>query len=745
MAASTGYAHQRLMNSMQLLSDEIGSDLNPALGSLYTAGADAFGWMAEFVSEHPKVSAGLVSVASALGVATTAITGFAMVTQTKLVNALVEIGIAAAANPIFMAATAVAALTAAVVTFAAVADDGSDSMSQLTVASQEQARELEALQNQYDEVVAEEGKNSETALRLQNQISDLSAEYKLSKQTVGEFTEETRNLISANDELIASFRGEMSAADENENSILATIQRLDDYASGVDTSAEATQRAKAAFEALNQTFPDLSFSFEDLSENGETVISTLRRMETANAAQEKYSNALKTLNDLADKNAELTDQRKEATENLAAAQQAMAANSELDVMGNLVNQGAYDAAAAQVFSYQQQIDELTAALDENEDAQRSATEACEEFEKQAAESAQIETGISNIKSILGQMDALSETYDKVYYAALNSIDGQIGLFDSLKTTSDKSVSDMMQSWESQTQYLETYAENIKKAADFGLDKLLIDQLSDGSAKSAGYLNEIITHIEDLGGTAEEMSESASSFVSDFNASFEGVSTAKESFANNVAEMTLDFSNGMNDLQTKLNEAVTSMNKSDDAALAASATMDSYISSIEGKEGAAVAAARRIASEVAAALKTSASSGTPVTITGHAKGTVRANEDAYIAGEEGPELILDKAGSEVFPAGETQKIISAIAGDTDRVIPTHSTPAAPENPAGSMGSTGGDSEKKFVIEINGNGKFSVGAGTDTESIVAVLQENLKPVLMGMIQEEMLEEGDSSYEY
>ena len=45
----------------------------------------------------------------------------------------------------------------------------------------------------------------------------------------------------------------------------------------------------------------------------------------------------------------------------------------------------------------------------------------------------------------------------------------------------------------------------------------------------------------------------------------------------------------------------------------------------------------------------------------------------------------------------------------------------------------------AIEVNGNG------GADRATILEILTEHLKPVLMKIIQSEIYEEGELSYEY
>ena len=65
---------------------------------------------------------------------------------------------------------------------------------------------------------------------------------------------------------------------------------------------------------------------------------------------------------------------------------------------------------------------------------------------------------------------------------------------------------------------------------------------------------------------------------------------------------------------------------------------------------AVAAAKDVAASVALALQNSTTYTPPTTtptVPGHAGGTTDA-EDIFVAGENGPELIVGKQGSTVFP-------------------------------------------------------------------------------------------------
>ena len=114
---------------------------------------------------------------------------------------------------------------------------------------------------------------------------------------------------------------------------------------------------------------------------------------------------------------------------------------------------------------------------------------------------------------------------------------------------------------------------------------------------------------------------------------------------------------------KMNSTIDDLDLSPEANAAATATMSSYASAITSAGANAVAAAQSIASQVSAALSsanTTISIGVNGSIPGHATGTTNA-EDVFIAGENGPELVVGQSGSTVFPASETNRIISALHG------------------------------------------------------------------------------------
>ena len=130
-------------------------------------------------------------------------------------------------------------------------------------------------------------------------------------------------------------------------------------------------------------------------------------------------------------------------------------------------------------------------------------------------------------------------------------DMAIGLFDTFAAeVSDdtNTVEKMIERWAEQTANLAAYTENLKKAAQYGLDDGLVQSLSDGSTESAGYLATIISEIEKLGGTTEGMSNEASAFVDKFNEAFARTTEARESLSHTIGAIQEDLDKAIAQLQ-----------------------------------------------------------------------------------------------------------------------------------------------------------------------------------------------------
>lgn len=714
------------------------SAVEPAVSGLSNGVAGVVKSVGDFLQEHPAVTKAITAIGVGLAAVVIGITGVVFVTQVAI-PAVTAFGVAlnAALGPIGWVALAVTGVVAAVGALIALFQEEETEYDTWTATTKAQYDALQDLNSEYEEACDTYGETSEEALRLKYEMDELNASFEANKMTVEEFVEQCNALVESHNELAQGYAENTAAIREEEVGSLALIQKLEDLATSTEQTAATQMQMQSIVDTLNEKYPDLALSIADVTENTDAMVESLKKAAEEQAKQEQYQESYDTYVQLLKEQALLEEQIAAATENVRLEQERMDGMSGWD---HFWSAGEWD----DLESYETALADLEAALAENQQMQQECESTMQEYADATAEAAEAtvsyEDAVSDaISSVQEEMDELCAAYDEAYEAARSSIDGQIGLFDTMATETETSITDMQNAFQSQIDYLNTYTENLRKAADYGLDEGLIASLSDGSEESAGYLNAIIENIEQLGDSSAE----AQQFVDDFNTSFQEVERAKDEFATTVATMETDFDAKMAEIEGRLDEAIDNMSMEEEAAAAAKETMAAYTQAIRDGTANAVSAAESAAAAVAAALNTSYAGGVTTTVAGYASGTTNA-EDVFVAGEDGPELIVGAGGSTVFPADETNRIIKAVTGERGGTY----------TPPGGYGvdnvetetSGGGETTKKVVLAIEGKGNIELTGGkADEESLLEFLYEYLKPVLSQILTQEIFEEGDMSYEY
>lgn len=749
MADTTDKSKQRMENSFNNLKISVGDVLNPALTQVYEGFTSVFAGMSDFVDEHPAVVAAISAIAVGVGGFTGALAAYNIATTAaKFVTEAFTATLAA--NPFVLAAAGIVAVTAAAVTLTGVLITQSDEYEGMTATCRDQYDELQNLNDQYNAACEQYGENSEAANSLRYQLDQLNDEFEANRQTVKEFVAECDGLVESHNKVMDAYNSSTSSIKEQELGTLALTQRLGELASQNSQTAASYTEMKAIIDQLNADVPGLGLTYDGVTESVDATVEAIKKAAKAQADSEYKAEQQQTYVDLLKEQSSLEQQIAEAEANLDAERQRRGMYQD-DVTGDWVKgiwteDSPWIAWTSDIDEYKKSLEELQAAYDENqqtlsdiEGEWRGVAQAVEDAQNQTVTYDEaVSMATSSAQSAL---DELTAAYDKAYQSARESIEGQIGLFDTMKTSSELSISDMEKAMQSQTDYLNLYSENLKKAAEYGLDDGLIKSLSDGSEESAGYINAIIQNIEKLGGSTEGMPAAASKFVDEFNSKFEETTKAKDAFADSVAKMETDFDEKMGEIEQTMVGTVGKMEMTDEAAAAAKATIEAYCNAIRSMTGEAGSAAQAVANAAAAHLSTTPSA----TVSGHANGTVSAPEDVYIAGEEGPELIIGARGSEVFPAQETEKILSAVVGDEAPISTEGSAASSSAGRSAPSEEGGGDrSEKRIILEINGSGSIDA-TGADEDTILDVLTRHVKPVLMNIIKGEIFEEGDLAYDF
>lgn len=225
------------------------------------------------------------------------------------------------------------------------------------------------------------------------------------------------------------------------------------------------------------------------------------------------------------------------------------------------------------------VGELTDATQDLADASSAAADA------EAARVAQEEANIAQIDEHKAKLEELNAAWQEEWEQIRANVETQIGLFQDMDVQVDTSVGKMVDSLKSQSDYMATYAANLQKAAELGIDKGLLKQLADGTVQSAEYLQAIV---DDGGEKIEELNEA-----------FRTVEEGKDDFATVLQDASSDLKTQMTQMVVEVQNGVRNMDQSGLAYSAGVNTAQGLINGINSKQAAVASASAnlgRIASE-----------------------------------------------------------------------------------------------------------------------------------------------------
>lgn len=773
--SSTATTAQTLEQKWTQASNNIGaaftSAVQPTLDGISGGLAGVANSFGTFLNEHPAVTKAITALGVGLGVMVVAIAGVSVASLTAI-PAVAAFGatLSAAIWPITLIAAGVAAVVGVVLLLANAFSATEDETAGMTAATRAQYYELQDLNDEYERAVETYGENSEEALRLKYQVDDLSAAFEANRQTVEEFTAEVDELCESVHSVTEEFNGALTEINAQETGTLALIQKYEDLSSQAQLTGAEQKQLEAVTKKLAESYPDLAEQLDSAAMSADEYVEAMKRACEQEAEELRQQQAQETYVEALAKRAELTEEIAKAQENLNLEQQRM---DDMSGWTHFWTAGEWDDYEA----YEAALEELNAAMAENDATIAQIEQGWADIaaaEEAAADTTMTweEAAATAYESVKQKVEELCQAYDEAYEAALESFEGQFGLFDEAQADMEATVTNAQAALDSQLAYWESYGANIEtlkntSAADLGITQenyeALMAYAQDGSEQAAGLAASIAEAIEAGDTTA----------VAKLADTIGELSAKQDAIAQSTADWQTNFTEQMNGYQEEMVGIIEDMDLSDEAKTSATQTVNSYADAIIAGKSGAVAAAQEVASAVTAALRSantniSVSVSSSGSVPGHANGTTNAesaflagengpeliarpaaayangttnSDDYFIAGENGPELIIGEQGSTVFPTSETDRLIGAL---NERRQPLQ---IYAENGGNSGRQTTTEQVKRILLEIAGSGAIEVSGGgeTDKQTILDLLYENLKPVLMSIIQSEIYEEGELSYDY
>ncbi len=687
MTSTAEHAQEVFNTSAENLKISIGETLSPAVEGLYNLGTDGMQLINELVETCPVLVQ--VIAAGAVGVGVFA-AGLTLYTVGAKVAAAATAALTAAmeTNPIFMGVTIGVAAAASLVTLAATIRSVTNEADDLTASSQKQKDEIDDLNAEYDDACEKFGKTSDEAIELKLKIDELTTKYESNKQTIGELLQKQADLNDKYAELKDS--DQSSTLDEEAASAMYLANKLFSLAEETNRTAVENQEMYAIVNKLNEEFPELSLNYDDvISKTGKTKEALHSYLEGL-YNQEQYQNAQKQWTDTYS----LLQQQEEEFGDLESQLEAIDkkyrkygysfrdlrsvldsdetdyyghGNSAVDYLNELNKEieftkennetakmsliDAYDTASENIGSLKKELEGYENTMLGVTGATDKSSESSNNWKNVTS------TAIQGVQT---EIDALAASYDEAYSAAYKSISNTASLTKKLSNETDVTASSMRENWRSQTEWINNYSSNLKKAQEYGVTKGLVDSLSDGSEQSGQYINQIIAQLDGMN------KADAKEFVKGLNSDFKSVTKAEKGFADTVGKYKSDFDKNMEGMVTKAETSVRKMGLKGEAYNKAAETIQGYIDGIKSKLGSVGTAAAAVKNAVNSKLTSkglNAYQQQTTDVEQNAKGTKHSAE-IFLAGEKGPELVVNAEGSQVFTAAETQRILYGNADGSD---------------------------------------------------------------------------------
>ncbi|MCI8400941.1 MAG: phage tail tape measure protein [Lachnospiraceae bacterium] len=536
MADTTQGAHDRMDVAVENMKTALGDALNPALEKLYETGADAFGWAADFVSEHPEVVQAIMAITTVAGALTAGLTVLhGALTMIEVVQKMI------ASHPTAMIVTAVVAAVAALGTYVATLEltgEGEGSLRQRTNELRDSVEELnEAIKGnqeayeQKQEAMREQAEATQAMIEQLETLMEAEGNSQANRESIKSLVEELNEMVP---ELALAYDEETDSLNKTAEAIRTTVEaqaELSEYDAAIERRSELLAENRAKSEELA--------AVQGLLAESEAYLEEVQRQYNNNTYEGAYIIA------------EAQAQTENLRVTMEATKQALRDNvEEYYAVGVQINE--YTAANADLLpSSRAVVDSMLEQAEALQEDEKAYQQMVEQIAEAALAHEEFAEGYRcNIESIEEGLHSLWESYYESAAAAYDSISSQVGLFENMKIESKQSIEGLIGNLQSQTEYMNTYAENIDKAMELGVDRAILERLSDGSKESAGYLAAIAA--------------SGKEEVDQLNAEFAKVEVGKNKFSDAVGRMATDFDKEMEKMETSYDKMVTEMDQFDKA-------------------------------------------------------------------------------------------------------------------------------------------------------------------------------------
>ncbi|MCM1439155.1 MAG: phage tail tape measure protein [Roseburia sp.] len=638
-----------MKSAWDALKTTLGEQFTPVMRELYAIGTQVFQGLNDFVQKHPALVKAIAAFLAVLGGVAVALSAYAVAAKVAAAASALLTAAIPGVNIIMGVTAAVAGITAGIVALISAANEGVPSVKELTVAAQDMREAMDEANATYEETATQ---TLATAQIAQTYIDKLDAIEKATGGNVKE-NQEYQNILALLSRTVPDLTYSIN---EETGAIQGGTEALREQTEAWKKNAEA----QAYQDYVNSLYDEYSTVMAEAAENSIKLTQAQTKLEIA---QKKMSDTEARMNELW---AEATDKANEYYEQYGVWADATSfLSSEYYELQNSIYE-----IDDEIYKQEKTIKNLNKAIAEDADAVaaaeeeiRSAEDAVRELtgatEEQTAAEAEIAQQTQEVNDVINstaeQVSALIEAYNESYTAALQSVGGQYDIWDKADKAVATSVGNINSNLESQISYWDSYNQNLEslreRAGDIEGLQEVIASFADGSTDS----------VNAVAGMASATDEDLAQMV----ANYQELQRAQEDTAQSIADLQTDFSEQMDILAENLAEDIAAMDLGNEAAEAARATINGYISQADSMLPQVQAAYGRLAQAARTALSPGGGTGrsgngyasTAYLYNAYAEGTKSAKEGAAIVGEYGPELVYMRGGETVLPAKQTAALMA----------------------------------------------------------------------------------------
>lgn len=744
--------------------------------------------IADFASEHKELVAALTGAAVGFGALLAVLAGYSLAMKIATA-ATTAFGVATgvALGPIALIAAAIGGVIALVTTLTQTTDEETAAYEAATPASREHADAVRELQAEYDALVESSGEAVAAQSDLAGELAAAKAEYELTYQTMEELQQANADAIASSQDFNARVKEQVASLAQAPTAAQAYISRLIELGSQSSRTAGEMSLMEGLVSQLNSMYPELGASVDDFIDASSGVADSLQEQIEAMQSAADQQAYLEMYEEATKEQAQLQVRLDLTNQELADATERWEEYADSNNVGCTAAQDAQE----QMFVLQGEVENLESKLSEateytsmlgegiarmGEDAETSADRLQAAFDAMNSATQGQVVGDAVFVALQDEITSVCDAYDQAAAAASDSLMRQADAWHALEADTSTSLQDVMSNMDTSISTMQSYGDNLTAIHDYMVNQLhyteeaatqALDTLNTGTPEAIGLTQQLAADMQ-AGGSA----------VGDYVQKTRELQSAADETGSKMAQTQSDIQAAFQQIETDAKAIMEKLDMSADAKAKAETTFQSYLDAMnpklntmkeqaqnKGKE-AADSLAREMksgTSEAASAIQhvidtinqippsktftltyNQVTTGSAPAAAGkvgmHAGGTHFSTEDVYVAGEQGPELIVGGYGSTVYTADETRNIFDALS--TGRAVDVEPSGSLEPIAAGGEGYVPAG-ERTVNINLNGDAVVRSDGSMSPAQIVSILQDNMRPVLLGIIKEEVYEEGAGVY--